>query len=133
MKTQCLQTNKTHHYSGKENAWEAGWVRKRGSINEKFNLREIQKTCLRCVLKDRAKFVSWYNQLCIFFQFRYIEIELSPYGHHKVLLLDGVHNAIAKLLPIHYEATIGEFWLKLYYQWHHVLKCRGSMIKHAWL
>ena len=40
--------------------------------------------------------------------FRYIEIELGPYGHHIILLLDGVRNAIAKLLPIQYEATIGK-------------------------
>jgi len=28
-KTWCLQTNKTQHCFGKENAWEAGWVRER--------------------------------------------------------------------------------------------------------
>ncbi len=52
--------------------------------------------------------LAFLNQFCIFLQFRYIEIELGPYGHHIVLLLDGVSNAIAKLLPIQYDATIGE-------------------------
>ena len=55
--------------------------------------------------------LTWPNKLKFFhFQiFRYIEIELGPHGHHIVLLLDGVRNAVAKLLPIQYEATIGEF------------------------
>jgi hypothetical protein len=39
---------------------------------------------------------------------RYIEIELGPHGHHLVLLLDGVRNAVAKLLPIKYNAAIGK-------------------------
>jgi hypothetical protein len=37
----------------------------------------------------------------------YIEIELGPHGHHIILFLDGNRNAVAKLLPIQYEATIG--------------------------
>ncbi len=33
MKTQCLQTDKTQHYLGKENTWGAGGVRDRVGIN----------------------------------------------------------------------------------------------------
>jgi hypothetical protein len=33
MKTDCLQTNKTHHYLGKENAWEVDGVEERVGIN----------------------------------------------------------------------------------------------------
>ncbi len=33
MKTDCLQTNKMQHYLGKENAWEAGGVGERVSVN----------------------------------------------------------------------------------------------------
>jgi len=33
MKTQCLQTNETQHYMGKENAGVAGEVRDRVGIN----------------------------------------------------------------------------------------------------
>jgi len=32
MKAQCLQANETQHYCGKENAWGAGWVRKRVAL-----------------------------------------------------------------------------------------------------
>jgi len=33
MKTDCLQTNKMHHYLEKENAWEVGGVEERVGIN----------------------------------------------------------------------------------------------------
>ncbi len=33
MKTKCLQTNKTKHYLGNENAWGAGGVRYRVGVN----------------------------------------------------------------------------------------------------
>ena len=37
---------------------------------------------------------------------RYLEVELSPHGHHLVLQLDGVRNVIQSGLPIAYSATI---------------------------
>jgi len=46
LKTECLQTNKTQHYLGKENALEAGGVGERVGINLKFNLLEIKKDTL---------------------------------------------------------------------------------------
>lgn len=53
---------------------------------------------------------------------RYTEIELGPHGHHLVLQLEGVRNAVARALPIAFaarlegarwrgEATIGRAWL----------------------
>ena len=42
---------------------------------------------------------------------QYTEIELAPSGHHLVLQLNGVRNAVATKLPIMYEATIhGDRW-----------------------
>ena len=41
-------------------------------------------------------------------------IELGPHGHHIVLFLDGVRNAVAKLLPIQYDAVIGESRLRVF-------------------
>ncbi len=53
LKTDCLQTNKTQHYLGKENAWEAGGVGERVGINLNFYLLEIEKT--GALVKDRSK------------------------------------------------------------------------------
>ncbi len=55
MKTLCLETNKMQHCCGKENTGEAGWVRKKGSANKKFNLCKKEKTCLRRVCKRSIK------------------------------------------------------------------------------
>jgi len=55
METDCLQTNKTQHYLGKENAWEAGGVGERVGVNLKFNLQKIEKTQLRCLFKGSIK------------------------------------------------------------------------------
>ena len=42
---------------------------------------------------------------------RYTEIEMAPSGHHLVLQLEGVRNAVATKLPLAYEATIlGDRW-----------------------
>jgi len=42
---------------------------------------------------------------------QYVEVELGPYGHHIVLLLDGVRNAVKTMLPMPYTATIkGDRW-----------------------
>lgn len=52
---------------------------------------------------------------------QYVEVELGPYGHHIVLLLDGVRNAVKNfdldktilqtMLPMTYTATItGDRW-----------------------
>ncbi|XP_046394910.1 uncharacterized protein LOC124162420 isoform X2 [Ischnura elegans] len=42
---------------------------------------------------------------------KYLEVELSPWGQHLVLLLDGAKNAIKTLLPIAYTAEInGNRW-----------------------
>jgi hypothetical protein len=42
---------------------------------------------------------------------KYLEIELGPHGHFLVLQLDGVRNAVARGLPIAYEAHIdGATW-----------------------
>ncbi|XP_064481265.1 UPF0462 protein C4orf33 homolog [Ornithodoros turicata] len=42
---------------------------------------------------------------------RYLEIELSPYGQHLVLLLDGENKAIKHSLPLKYRAIIdGDTW-----------------------
>ena len=49
-----------------------------------------------------------YLLTCSYLSSRYVEIELGPHGHHIVLLLDGERNAVAKLLPIQYDAVIGE-------------------------
>ena len=37
---------------------------------------------------------------------RYLEIELGPHGHHLVLELRGVRNAVRKLLPLDFHTTI---------------------------
>ena len=57
--------------------------------------------------------VYHWTTLC----FRYVEIELGPHGHHIVLFLDGVRNAVAKLLPIQYDAVIGESRLSVFWSW----------------
>jgi hypothetical protein len=36
---------------------------------------------------------------------KYLEIELSPYGHHLVLQLDGIRNIVASELPLDFTAT----------------------------
>jgi hypothetical protein len=36
----------------------------------------------------------------------YLEIELSPHGHHLVLQLAGVRQVVQKLLPLDYEVRI---------------------------
>jgi hypothetical protein len=42
---------------------------------------------------------------------RYVEIELGPHGHHLVLRLDGVRNAVARCLPLAFAARIsGDRW-----------------------
>ena len=42
---------------------------------------------------------------------RYLEVELSPHGHHFVLRFEGVRNAVEKALQIPYAATIeGSSW-----------------------
>ena len=42
---------------------------------------------------------------------KYLEIELSPSGHHLVLRLDGVRQIVESKLPLPYEATIlGDRW-----------------------
>jgi hypothetical protein len=42
---------------------------------------------------------------------RYLEVELSPHGHHFVLRFEGVRNAAEKALQIPYTARIeGERW-----------------------
>lgn len=43
---------------------------------------------------------------------RYTEIELAPSGHHLVLQLDGVRNAVASMIPISYTARVaGNRWV----------------------
>jgi hypothetical protein len=37
---------------------------------------------------------------------RYLEVELSPHGHHFVLAFEGVRNAVAKAIQIPYAARI---------------------------
>lgn len=37
---------------------------------------------------------------------RYLEVELSPHGHHLVLELSGVRHIVRARLPIDYQATI---------------------------
>jgi hypothetical protein len=37
---------------------------------------------------------------------RYVEVELSPHGHHLVLQLHGVRTPTASLLPLDYSAVI---------------------------
>ena len=37
---------------------------------------------------------------------RYTEIELGPHGHHLVLRLEGRRSAVARELPLDFEATI---------------------------
>ena len=42
---------------------------------------------------------------------RYLEVELSPHGHHFVLAFEGVRNAVAKAIQIPYAAQLdGERW-----------------------
>ncbi len=42
---------------------------------------------------------------------QYTEIEMAPSGHHLVLQLDGVRNAIATLQPLEFDAVIqGKRW-----------------------
>ena len=42
---------------------------------------------------------------------RYTEIELSPSGHHLVLQLEGVRQAVSTMLPMQFGATInGDRW-----------------------
>lgn len=36
---------------------------------------------------------------------RYLEIELSPFGHHLVLQLEGVRNIVASQLPVAYATA----------------------------
>jgi hypothetical protein len=38
----------------------------------------------------------------------YLEVELSPHGHHLVLRLRGVRRVVAEGLPLDYCATIGD-------------------------
>jgi hypothetical protein len=37
---------------------------------------------------------------------RYLEVELSPHGHHLVLRFDGRRNAVDRALPLEYRARI---------------------------
>lgn len=37
---------------------------------------------------------------------RYTEIEMAPSGHHLVIQLRGVRNAVAELLPLDFEARV---------------------------
>jgi hypothetical protein len=37
---------------------------------------------------------------------RYLEVELSPHGHHFVLAFEGVRNAVAKAIQIPYAARL---------------------------
>ncbi len=67
------------------------------------------------LLKGAAFYKLWeYEVVEAFFAtkvdgvWRYLEVEFSPHGHHLVLLLNGVRNAIKHSLPIQYEAKIGE-------------------------
>ncbi len=60
MKTQCLQTNKTQHYCGKENAWEAGWVRRRIALIKNLIYARKKRRAWSTFVRDRAEIVSWY-------------------------------------------------------------------------
>ena len=52
----------------------------------------------------------WEHEVCEVFiadsAEHYLEIELSPHGHHLVLELDGVRNVVRAKLPIEYSARI---------------------------
>jgi len=50
MKTQCLQTNETQQYSGKENAQGGVLGKERGSANLKFNLHKREEDMLEACL-----------------------------------------------------------------------------------
>lgn len=42
---------------------------------------------------------------------RYLEVEMSPHGHHFVLAFEGVRNAVAKAIQIPFSARIeGNRW-----------------------
>ena len=42
---------------------------------------------------------------------RYLEVEMSPHGHHLVLQLDGVRNVVARELPMRFSThRRGERW-----------------------
>lgn len=42
---------------------------------------------------------------------RYLEVELSPHGHHLVLELHGVRQVVREALPLDYEAEVqGTRW-----------------------
>jgi len=49
MKTQFLQTNKTQHYCGKENALGVGWVRKEVALIKSLIYARRKKTRWRGV------------------------------------------------------------------------------------
>jgi hypothetical protein len=52
----------------------------------------------------------WEHEVCEVFiadaAERYLEVELSPHGHHFVLELQGVRRVVRSLLPIRYAARI---------------------------
>lgn len=52
----------------------------------------------------------WEHEVCEIFiaddAERYLEVELSPHGHHLVIELAGVRRAVRSLLPISYVARI---------------------------
>ncbi len=58
LKTKCLQTNKMHHYCGMENAWEAGWVRKRVALIKNLIYARKKRRAWGEFVRDRAKIVS---------------------------------------------------------------------------
>jgi len=55
MKTQCLQTNKMQHYCGKENAWEAGWVRKKVALIKSLIYARRKRRAWVAFVKDWPK------------------------------------------------------------------------------
>lgn len=53
--------------------------------------------------------VEWF---CVGQQEHYLEVELGPHGHHLVLQLEGVRNAVRSKLPMSYRAQLlGERWI----------------------
>jgi hypothetical protein len=51
----------------------------------------------------------WHHEVVEVFiagpEAHYLEIELGPHGHHLVLQLEGVRNAVARTLPMHYTVS----------------------------
>jgi len=109
MKTLCLQTNKTQHYCGKENAWGARWVRKGVALIKSLIYARKKRRAWGTFVRDRAEIVSWYFEPSLFGSLNLVANKISTLMPKVSFGLDTIYSEIVSALKFSTWITDPEF------------------------